>query len=87
MKICGNMDIIVYDKDGNKVEMEVVLMYHYEDKHYIIYRDLDKTNKDYYVSYYKVENGKVNPKLYNDLTEEEYKMLEEVYKKAVDKNV
>lgn len=80
------MDIIrVYDKDGIEKEMEVCFICNENNKHYIVYRDLNKEN--YYASYYKTKDGEILPELYNDLTDEEYSMLEKLYKKAVMPNV
>ena len=80
------MDLIELENENGKIEkFEICLVSKTKDKHYIVYRSLD--GNEYYASYYKVENGLINNHLYNDLTDEEYKMLERLYKKGVMQNV
>lgn len=77
--------IIVYDNKGNEQEMEVCIISEMNDKRFVIYRDLEKQN--YYASYYKIINGEIMPTLYNDITDEEYKMLMKLYQKGVMQDV
>lgn len=80
------MDTIeLIDKNGNKNNYEVCLLCNKNNKHYIVYRSLD--GKEYYASYYKIKDGVILPELYNDLTNEEYKMLEKLYRKGALENV
>lgn len=75
--------IYVYDELGNEEEKEVVLLLETIEKNYILYKDINSKNKKIYASYfYKDDLEEEVLKLNNNLTEEEYKLLEEAYKKG-----
>ena len=66
-----------------EIEKEIVLLLEVENKSYILFKDIEGNNKKIYASYFmteELENDAVN--LYNDLSEEEYQLLENSYKKG-----
>lgn len=69
--------IIMKTADGQDEEVELVLTVNHNKKKYILYRN--KENEIY--ASYMLDNDDT---LYNDLTDEEYVMLESVYKKGSD---
>ena len=72
-----NKDIIkVKTSDGIEEEVELILSVDKNDKKYILYRNKDN---EIYASYLL----KSDDLLHNDLTDEEYEMLETIYKKGV----
>lgn len=73
--------IIAYDENGNASEKEVILILNAEDKNYIMYRDISGIQKNIYASYFYGDIDNENLQLYNNLTEDEYQMLEDVYRK------
>lgn len=77
--------IKVYDEIGQEVEKEVILLFELNEKSYVLFRDIEGTNKKIYASYFyadETDNDVIN--LHNDLTEDEYYMLEQIYKEGRD---
>ena len=75
--------IRVYDEASQEVEKEIILILEMEEKSYILYRDIEGDNKKIYASYFITDelNGEtVN--LYNDLSDDEFNMLENAYKEG-----
>jgi uncharacterized protein YrzB (UPF0473 family) len=78
--------IKVYDEAGQEVEKEVVLLFEFKEKNYILFKDIEGDVKKIYASYFyadEMEDDVIT--LHNDLTEEEYTLLEGVYKEGRDK--
>ena len=70
-------DIIkVKNINGIEEEVELVLVVNKNNKKYLLYRNKDN---ELFASY--ILNN--SDKLYNDLTEEEYDMLEKIYQQGV----
>ena len=67
--------IIVKNQDGLDEEVELVLTVDKKEKKYLLYRD---KNNELYASYI-IEGDDL---LHNDLTDEEYDMLEKIYLKG-----
>ena len=67
--------IIVKNQDGVDEEVELVLTVDKKEKKYLLYRD---KNNELYASYI-IEGDDL---LHNDLTDEEYDMLEKIYLKG-----
>ena len=72
-----NKDLITMTKeDGTQEQVELVLTVDKNNKHYILYKDKEN---NLFASYYLEDDT-----LHNDLTDEEYDMLESIYRKGVD---
>ena len=67
--------IIVKNQDGIEEEVELVLTVEKKEKKYLLYRD---KNDELFASY--IVDG--DDLLHNDLTDEEYDMLEKIYLKG-----
>ena len=67
--------IIVKNQDGIEEEVELVLTVEKKEKKYLLYRD---KNDELFASY--IIDG--DDLLHNDLTDEEYDMLEKIYLKG-----
>ena len=67
--------IIVKNQDGIDEEVELVLTVDKKEKKYLLYRD---KNDELFASY--IVDG--DDLLHNDLTDEEYDMLEKIYLKG-----
>ena len=72
-----NDTIIVKDKDGNDEEVELILSINKNDKEYLLYRNKEN---EIYASYLLKDSDE----LHNDLTDEEFNMLEAIYLKGSD---
>lgn len=75
--------IIVKDINGNNVEVELILTANVKNKRYLLYRNDDG---DIFASY--IYTDRDDEKLYNDLTDDEYTMLDNLLikgKKLYDK--
>lgn len=70
-------NIIVEDINGNNVEVELILTANVKNKKYLLYR-----NDDGYIFASYIFTDSDDDKLYNNLTDEEYLMLEKLYKKG-----
>jgi uncharacterized protein YrzB (UPF0473 family) len=71
-----NKDIIVLkNEDGKDEKVELILTTDVNNKKYLLY----KNSKNEIFASYILEGS---DKLYNDLTEDEYSMLENLYKKG-----
>jgi len=72
--------IYVYDGNNNKIKMEVVTIFNIDkyDFNYIIYKELDY--QKYYIAKYK---GDSIVDLNNDLSEEEMKFANSVFKGVI----
>ena len=71
--------ITVTTNDGKEEQVELILTVSKGKKKYLLYKD---TKEKIYASY-MIGN---DDKLHNDLTEEEYKMLEDLYIKGTKLN-
>lgn len=72
------MDTMTVINDKGKQEVvELILTVSKGKKKYLLYQN---SNKEIYASYI-LDN---DDKLYNDLTDDEYKMLEDIYKQGLD---
>jgi len=69
--------IILKDMNGNDVEVELILTANVKNKRYLLYRNDDG---DIFASY--IYTDKDDNKLYNDLTDDEYKMLDNLLTKG-----
>ena len=69
--------ILVTTEDGKEEVVELVLSVDKGDKKYLLYID---ANNEMYASY--ILNSKDDNLLHNDLTEDEYEMLESLYNKG-----
>lgn len=69
-------DIIkIKNKDGVEEQVELILTANLNNKKYLLYKD---NNNEIYASYITKEDDI----LHNDLTDEEYNMLEKLYRKG-----
>ncbi len=71
--------LIFETKDGKKEEVELILTYKKDNKMYLLYLDPEQ---QIYASYIYLNSD--DETLHNDLTEEEYQMLESLYAKGRD---
>ena len=72
-----NDTIIVKNSDGQEEQVELILTARKNDKEYLLYRNKDN---EIFASYILNDSDE----LHNDLTDEEYNMLEAVYRKGSD---
>ena len=67
--------LVLKTKDGTEEEVELILTANIDKKKYLLYKN--KQNEIF--ASYILHNGDT---LYNDLTDEEYNMLENLYRKG-----
>ena len=75
--------IRVYDEVGKEVEKEIVLLLESNEKSYVLFKDIEGNNKKIYASYFfsdESDDDVVN--LHNDLSNEEFSMLEKAYEEG-----
>ena len=81
------MDTIkVYNEAGQEEIKEVVLLFELQEKNYVLFKDIEGDKQKIYASYFyadEMDDDVIN--LRNDLTEEEYTLLEGVYKEGREK--
>lgn len=73
--------IYVYDKNGNKQKMEVVITFELQEfkRHYIIYREINKKDSEYYAARFNPDTS--YSELDTNLSDSEKKIIQKVFEK------